>query len=110
MKKTKEYKHFHRYTLPRERGKASEFQCFDCDSEAKHWSWSWKTKPIQFDVVSYDPRCVPCHARYDGKNFSIRNTSGSKKCKPGCRCAKHVSRKHRPGCTCNVHSNSGNWR
>lgn len=47
-----------------ERGKASEYLCFDCDRPACDWSQIHDTDGESVD--DYEPRCRSCHVRYDG--------------------------------------------
>lgn len=57
----------------RTRGRASQFQCVDCGQGAAHWSLDRDSQHIRFengmpystDRNDYQPRCVPCHKRYD---------------------------------------------
>ena len=57
------------------RGKAHTYPCVDCRVRAEHWSYthddpneltSATGQPYSLDVSLYEPRCSPCHARYDG--------------------------------------------
>ncbi len=61
--------------ITRARGRASERQCIDCHARAHHWSYrhddpdeltSPNGQPYSLDPEHYDPRCVPCHATFDG--------------------------------------------
>lgn len=50
------------------RGRASARACIDCGlgrgpRRKMHWSHRHNTDP--FEVANYDPRCEPCHKRYD---------------------------------------------
>jgi len=45
------------------RGKASEYNCVDCGSEAYHWTWIHNTDDE--DIYNYTPRCTNCHYKYD---------------------------------------------
>ena len=55
------------------RGRASSHACVDCGSAAKHWSYDRTDTderqsiegPYSVDVEHYDPRCVPCHKKFD---------------------------------------------
>lgn len=62
----------------KERGKASRYPCVDCGARAKHWSYDHadpdertssveRTMGLAFslNIEHYQPRCVPCHKRYD---------------------------------------------
>lgn len=56
-----------------DRGWASTHQCVDCDETAAHWSYDHADPneltsdkgPYSLDVWHYQPRCVPCHKRFD---------------------------------------------
>ena len=61
-----------------DRGKATSYLCVDCGTQAYHWSYSHsdpeevisqdaRTWGIAYSVNPwfYDPRCVPCHKRFD---------------------------------------------
>ena len=106
--------------LDEDRGRASEHACVDCGAPAQHWSYdhadldelvgqnprstafglSYSLKPEH-----YDPRCVPCHRRFDRR-------LGPKPPKPLCAvlgcdlpaharsmCGKHYRRWHTHGTT-----------
>jgi hypothetical protein len=47
------------------RGKASEYECADCEEEAKEWSQIHNTAGD--DPKHYEPRCHKCHQKYDDK-------------------------------------------
>lgn len=60
------------------RGSASEHLCISCNERAHHWSYrhddpnelldeTLTSKPVAYSVdpSHYDPRCVPCHKRFD---------------------------------------------
>lgn len=62
----------------RDLGAAADHSCVDCGKQAKHWSYDHKDAAELYDVVTggyvvaysldaehYEPRCVPCHKRYD---------------------------------------------
>ncbi|AGM12155.1 hypothetical protein M050_gp57 [Streptomyces phage Sujidade] len=65
--------------LEREQGRAAERDCVDCEEQAVHWSYdgldpnelksslgySYSTKPDH-----YQPRCKPCHVRFDGNQWT----------------------------------------
>lgn len=53
-----------------ERGRAKDLRCIDCEKPAQHWCHRHDTDPT--DVANYDPRCVPCHAVYDGLTGGTR--------------------------------------
>ena len=63
--------------LARERGPAREQACIDCGGTAAEWSYN-NADPAELigedhgvrlayslDVANYDPRCRPCHRRFD---------------------------------------------
>jgi len=61
--------------LTRERGKASEQTCVDCNGRAHHWSYdhtdpneltSPEGQPYSLKLTCYAPRCASCHAVFDG--------------------------------------------
>lgn len=62
MPGTSSYKTMHR-RLARERGKATEFTCIDCAKPAHEWSFN--NVGQRSNVDHYDPRCRPCHRRFD---------------------------------------------
>lgn len=60
------------------RGSAKDYLCVECGGSAQHWSYNHadpneKSEPLKTgnltyfsaDVANYDPRCIPCHARFD---------------------------------------------
>ena len=54
------------------RGKASQHACADCGGPAQHWSYDHldpdeirTDRPFSADPAHYEPRCVPCHKRFD---------------------------------------------
>lgn len=62
----------------RDRGRVQEHQCIDCGAPAQHWSYNHNdrderlayglsARPVAYslDPMHYDPRCVPCHKRFD---------------------------------------------
>jgi len=58
-----------------DRGPAATHRCTDCGVPAKHWSYNYsdpnalespKGQPYSLDVGNYDPRCISCHALFDG--------------------------------------------
>lgn len=68
------------HRLSFDRGKASEYECVDCDEQAGHWSYDY-SDPHQLsdgglaysvDPERYEPRCAPCHTRFD-LDHSARN-------------------------------------
>lgn len=58
-------------------GAARDYDCVDCAKRAAHWSYNHRDPDERIDVVRgqqipvgtglefYDPRCVPCHKRFD---------------------------------------------
>lgn len=67
-----------------DRGPAAQFPCVDCASSAQHWSYShrdpdelvaqsgqWAGLPYSLDTAQYEPRCVPCHKRFDLDHLAI---------------------------------------
>lgn len=58
-------------------GAAKEYDCVDCGESAAHWSYNHQDPNERFDTVGgqtvpvgtaiefYEPRCVPCHKRFD---------------------------------------------
>lgn len=57
------------------RGAARLHSCVDCTTAAEHWSYthddpdelvSETGQPYSLDTMRYEPRCAPCHARFDG--------------------------------------------
>lgn len=59
--------------LGRNRGPARSYSCVDCAGQAREWSYDGKdaneipaaTGPYSLNLDHYEPRCVPCHRRYD---------------------------------------------
>jgi len=63
----------------RERGWASEYDCVDCGQLAEEWSYNHADpdeliepegcqsggSAYSLDSNCYDPRCIPCHRRFD---------------------------------------------
>ena len=55
------------------RGPAKELNCVDCGEKAAHWSYDHNDPqeisdprgPYSLDPEHYEPRCVPCHKRFD---------------------------------------------
>lgn len=61
-------------TLRNKRGKASEYKCVDCGSQAQEWSYAGgcpneivDRQGLAFsrDLSRYDPRCIRCHRHFD---------------------------------------------
>jgi hypothetical protein len=63
--------------LDRDRGRAAEHTCVDCDQAAEHWSFVPNAREILYEVVNgskceyslnqgdYEPRCRECHWVFD---------------------------------------------
>ena len=59
--------------LRRVRGKASTHSCADCGGRAAQWSYGRNSEterqsdygPYSTNLDDYEPRCVPCHKRFD---------------------------------------------
>lgn len=58
----------------RVRGRADAQGCIDCPSAAAHWSYTRsgvgeivdeRGIPYSSDPTQYEPRCVPCHKKFD---------------------------------------------
>lgn len=58
----------------RRRGPAKSHACIDCGAPARHWSYNHRDPNERLhpdgyaysaDPAMYDPRCVPCHKRFD---------------------------------------------
>ena len=56
------------------RGPAREHSCVDCRGPARHWSYDHRDRNelvdpkcgrYSGDPAFYEPRCVPCHSRFD---------------------------------------------
>lgn len=56
------------------RGNARDHVCIDCGETARHWAYNHRDPnelrrpdglPYSADPAMYDPRCVPCHKRFD---------------------------------------------
>lgn len=61
--------------LTSRRGRASDYPCVDCGKPAQDWSYdntdpdertSPQGLPYSVDLDHYEPRCKPCHAKFDG--------------------------------------------
>jgi hypothetical protein len=62
------------------RGKAAAHACVDCGKPATQWSYdrscpneltepnrkTGRPQPYSLDLDRYQPRCVPCHQKFDG--------------------------------------------
>ena len=62
--KPKEYHDRHRAVV-KSRGKAKEHPCADCDNPAE--SWSQIHGKDGSSIEHYEPRCWPCHHKYDDR-------------------------------------------
>ena len=62
----------------RDRGHIGSHSCVDCGAPARHWSYNHEdpeqllanglsARPVAYSLCPdfYDPRCVPCHKRFD---------------------------------------------
>lgn len=67
------YRGAHRRTIA-DRGPASSYSCVDCGHAARQWSYdhsdlaqllSAKGAAYSTDPAHYQPRCVPCHLKFD---------------------------------------------
>lgn len=69
------------------RGAASTHPCVDCGQQAQHWSYDYNDpeqvygrghrSPYSVHLEHYQPRCVPCHGRFDyGRPGDKRNRRG----------------------------------
>lgn len=70
------YRAVHR-RLAVDRGVAREHDCIDCAGQAEHWSYdhldpsplySRLGVPYSVDPARYQPRCIPCHRRFDAES------------------------------------------
>lgn len=68
-----EYRAMHS-RIQRARGKASEYACIDCGGTATQWAYRGDCPDerlsrhgfrYSLNEWAYDPRCEPCHKRYD---------------------------------------------
>lgn len=61
-----------------DRGRAATHSCVDCDGGAQHWSYDHSDPgellddsvnagplPYSLDTSRYQPRCIPCHKKFD---------------------------------------------
>lgn len=62
------------WRVRRDKGRASDHHCADCESRAAHWSYDHADPdeiisagglPYSGDSDHYVPRCVSCHKRFD---------------------------------------------
>lgn len=61
--------------VARERGKAAEHRCHDCDAPADDWAYDHSDPneryrrewgcPYSLDIYRYRPLCRPCHIEFD---------------------------------------------
>lgn len=68
------YQTMHALRLPKARGLPSTHPCIDCEQQAHDWSYNnaadieiideWGRR-YSFVLSDYDPRCQPCHNRFD---------------------------------------------
>lgn len=65
--------------IRQDRGAASAHPCVDCGRVAEHWTYdhadpdectSDTGQAYSMDPWHYRPRCVPCHAHYDGTGWN----------------------------------------
>lgn len=70
------------------KGSASKYRCVDCGRQARQWSYDhkdpgsrWGTTPSYPDpmpfsvsVDHYEPRCIPCHKRFDLAKIAERQS------------------------------------
>ena len=64
--------------VSRRKGKASDHLCIDCGLKASQWSYNHSCPkelhsqlgPYSPDWEQYDPRCVPCHKKFDLSRLS----------------------------------------
>lgn len=68
------------------RGRASEHKCVDCGSQAEDWSHVHRT--ARRDWWNYQPRCGPCHVKYDLGKKTVKRKP--RKCPAGCLCFRHL--------------------
>ena len=57
-----EYIRFHEL-IRQNFGKATEYECIQCDGPASEWAWQHGENPRL--LVSYEPMCYVCHRLYD---------------------------------------------
>jgi len=70
--------------VARDRGKAADLRCVDCDEPAREWSYDHldPNELVDPDLGAsfslgpdhYSPRCVRCHRVFDGHPFTQRAT------------------------------------
>lgn len=114
------------YFVNKERGKASDYRCVDCDGVARDWSRIHGTNDDR-DPWTFEPRCRKCHMAYDdhkrnqrGKpmpmhiieaariaNIGNKYNLGRKRPDTSERNRReNFSRKCEPGCSCGKHRKS----
>lgn len=77
--------------LKKNRGRAAEYPCTDCENQAAHWSLSAYAGEILIETVGreagrsyshdlddYEPRCRKCHYAYDKKHDLMRAPDGNR--------------------------------
>lgn len=66
--------------LRRQRGKASDHACVDCGEQARDWSLVKSADAVRdakrglrysLRIEDYEPRCPPCHGRYDHGRVAV---------------------------------------
>lgn len=76
--------------LSRTRGRAAEHTCVDCGGPAAAWSYNnndpdeltetqvgGSLVAYSINLANYDPRCTPCHSRFDGAGkWRARSATG----------------------------------
>lgn len=72
--------------LRRERGSARGEKCIDCGARAEHWSYDHLCGseridstglPYSTNLDHYDPRCIPCHNKFDNNQKLSQNAGAS---------------------------------
>lgn len=60
--------------IRKNRGSARNYSCVDCGNQAAHWSYDHQALDERYDEIKgpytpdeshYEPRCVPCHKKFD---------------------------------------------
>lgn len=76
--------------LRRKRGVARSYPCVDCGVQAREWSYNNRDEneivgdnrghraAYSLDISNYDPRCVPCHRRFDFADRSLKQTEAKR--------------------------------
>jgi len=65
------------YRVYAARGPARLQTCISCGLNAQEWAQVHGSDP--YDVLSYQPMCLSCHARYDQKQKAFGMTPGVEK-------------------------------